>query len=53
MAMTGGTSKLLKTGKLGTSSSTVSLYAYYKSVQNVINNTSTITCGMYIVVSDG
>ncbi len=53
MAMTGGTSALLKTGQLGTSSATVKLYAYYKSVQNMLKNTSTVTCGMYIVVSDG
>lgn len=53
MAMSGGTAKLVKTGKLGDSSATCKLYVYYKTSQDTANNKSTITCGMYIVVTDG
>lgn len=55
MAMTDYTSKLVATGKLnyGNSSETVKLYVAYKSTQNVSANTSTVYCGMYIVVSGG
>lgn len=52
MAMSGGTSKLVTTGQLGTSNATVKLYVYYKTAQNISKNQSTISCGMYIVVSD-
>lgn len=55
MAMTGGTAKLVKTGTLnyGNYPATVKLYVYYKSTQDVSNNRSTISCGMYFVVTDG
>lgn len=44
MAMTGGTKKLVKNG------TKCDLYVYYKTSQDVANNKSTVTCGMYIVV---
>lgn len=53
MAMTGGTAKLVKTSTLGDTSATCKLYVYYKTSQDVANNKSTITCGMYVVVSSG
>ena len=53
MAMTGGTAKLVKTSTLGDTSATCKLYVYYKTSQDIANNKSTITCGMYIVVSSG
>ena len=55
MAMTGGTAKLVKTGTLnyGNYPATVKLYVYYKSTQDIANNSSTVSCGMYIVVTDG
>ena len=53
MAMSGGTSKLVATGKLGNFNATVKLYVYYKTTQNVANNQSTVSCGMYIVITDG
>ena len=53
MAMTGGTSKLVKTSTLGDTSATCKLYVYYKTSQDVATNKSTVTCGMYIVVSSG
>lgn len=46
MAMTGGTKKLVKSG------TKCDLYVYYKTSQDVANNMSTVTCGMYIVVPD-
>ena len=50
MAMTGGTSVLLKTTYPFTDKSKpLSLYAYYKSTQNVDTNESTVLCGMYVV----
>lgn len=54
MAMSGGTSKLVKTTNPFTDSSKeVKLYVYYKTSQNVASNTSTITCGMYVVTPSG
>ena len=54
MAMTGGTSKLLKTGNLnGSTSGQVKLYAYYKSTQDTSNNKSTVYVGLYITVTSG
>ena len=49
MSMSGGTSKLVATGKLGSSNATVKLYVYYKSTQNIEKNQSTVSCGMYMV----
>lgn len=55
MAMTGGTAKLVKTGTLnyGNYPATVKLYVYYKSTQDIANNRSTVSCGMYFVVTEG
>ena len=54
MAMSGGTSKLVKTTYPFTDSSkAVQLYVYYKTSQIVENNMSTITCGMYVVTPSG
>ena len=49
MAMSGGTAVCVKTTYPNDRSDfPVRLYVYYKTSQNVNNNTSTITCGMYI-----
>lgn len=54
MAMTGGTSRLLKTTyPFSDSSKAVSLYAYYKVTQNAENNESTVLCGMYVTTPSG
>lgn len=54
MAMTGGTSKLLKTTyPFSDSSKAVKLYAYYKHSQDVTDNESTVTCGMYVTTPSG
>lgn len=54
MAMTGGTAKLLKTTYPFTNTSkAVSLYAYYKTTQNIETNESTIYCGMYVTTPSG
>ena len=53
MAMTGGTSKLVKTSELGDTGATIKLYVYYKTSQSVSTNKSTISCGMYFVISEG
>ena len=52
MAMTGGTAKLVKTSitAVGTK---INLYIYYKVSQNIANNSSTISCGMYFEVTGG
>lgn len=54
MAMTGYTSKLVKTGILnnGTSGVSIKLYVAYKSTQNVSKNQSTVYCGMYFTISN-
>lgn len=57
MAMTGGTPKHVATGyasyaSYGTSYP-IKLYVYYKTAQNVANNQSTITLGMYVTVASG
>jgi hypothetical protein len=52
--MTGGTAKLVKTGyKGGDTSLPIKLYVYYKTAQDVANNKSTITLGMYFTQSGG
>ena len=54
MAMTGGTAKLVKTTyPFSDSSKAVSLYIYYKTSQDITNNRSTITCGMYVTTPSG
>ena len=54
MAMTGGTSKLLKTTyPFSDKSKAVNLYAYYKSTQSVDTNKSTVYCGMYVTTPSG
>lgn len=54
MAMTGGTAKLVKTGyKGGDTSLPIKLYVYYKTAQDVANNKSTITLGMYFTQTAG
>lgn len=54
MAMTGGTSKLLKTTyPFSDSSKAVKLYAYYKSSQDIEDNESTVRCGMYVTTPSG
>lgn len=54
MAMTGGTSKLVKTTyPFSDKSKAVNLYVYYKSTQDVNTNKSTISCGMYVTTPSG
>lgn len=54
MAMTGGTSKLVKTTyPFSDKSKAVNLYVYYKSTQDVDNNKSTVYCGMYVTTPSG
>lgn len=54
MAMTGGTAKLVKTGyKGGNTAYPIKLYVYYKTSQDVTNNRSTITLGMYFTQNSG
>lgn len=49
MAMTGGTAVLVHTGYgNGNTNYPIKLYVYYKTSQDVENNRSTITCGMYV-----
>ena len=49
MAMTGGTSKLVKTGYANYGNDgAISLYVYYKSTQDVATNKSTVYVGMYV-----
>lgn len=50
MAMTGGTAKLVKSEHpdYGNKSWTIDLYVYYKTSQDIANNRSTITVGMYV-----
>ena len=55
MAMTGGTARRVKTGKLnyGNYDAYVKLYVYYKITQNILKNQSTVSCGMYFTVTEG
>lgn len=54
MAMTGGTAKLVKTTyPFSDKSKAVNLYIYYKTSQDVANNRSTISCGMYVTTPSG
>lgn len=53
MAMSGVTSKEVATSKISSLNATVKLYVCYKSTQNVAKNQSTVSCGMYIVITDG
>jgi hypothetical protein len=54
MAMTGGTSRLVKTTyPFSDKTKAVNLYVYYKSTQDVANNKSTIYCGMYVTTPSG
>ena len=57
MAMTGGTAKHVATGYANYASAGTSypikLYVYYKTSQNVANNQSTISLGMYVTVASG
>lgn len=50
MAMTGGTTRLVKTGyaDYGDTSLPIRLYVYYKTTQDVATNKSTIYVGMYV-----
>lgn len=54
MAMTGGTAKLVHTGyaNYGNTSLPIRLYVYYKTSQSLLENKSTITCGMYVTPPD-
>ena len=52
MAMTGGTAKLVKTSTTSVGT-TLKLYVYYKTSQNIETNKSTVNCGMYITLSAG
>ena len=52
MAMSGVTSKEVATSKISSLNATVKLYVCYKSTQNVAQNQSTVSCGMYIVITD-
>lgn len=52
--MTGGTAKLVKTTyPFSDSSKAVNLYIYYKTTQDIANNRSTISCGMYVTTPSG
>lgn len=55
MAMTDGTARRVKTGKLnyGNYDAYVKLYVYYKITQNILKNQSTVSCGMYFTVTEG
>ena len=53
MAMSGVVSKKVATGNISSLNATVKLYVCYKSTQNVAQNKSTVSCGMYIVITDG
>lgn len=54
MAMTGGTAAHVHSGNLNYGAGgELKLYVYYKTVQNVATNKSTIYCGMYYVVPSG
>ena len=53
MAMSGVVSKKVATGNISSLNATVKLYVCYKSTQNVAHNKSTVSCGMYIVITDG
>ena len=49
MAMTGGTSKLVKTGYADYGKDgAINLYVYYRSTQDVATNKSTVYVGMYV-----
>lgn len=52
MAMSGVVSKKVATGNISSLNATVKLYVCYKSTQNVAQNKSTVSCGMYIVITD-
>ena len=52
MAMTGGTAKLVKTSTTS-AGTTLKLYVYYKTTQDIVANKSTVSCGMYITISAG
>ena len=52
MAMTGGTTKLVKTSTTS-AGTTLKLYVYYKTTQDIAANKSTVSCGMYITISAG
>lgn len=54
MAMTGGTSVLLKSEiPQGFGSHKVNLYAYYKYTQSIVDNKTTLYCGMYVTTDPG
>lgn len=54
MAMTGGTAKLVSQGTPPRWSGPVSLYVYYKEIsQDLINNTTTLSLGMYVTTPSG
>lgn len=53
MAMTGGTAKLVHTGKNGATGSAIKVYVYYKTTQDVSANKSTISLGLYFTQVSG
>ena len=54
MAMTGGTAKLVKTGKSNYGKGfAIDLYVYYKSTQDTAKNQSTVSVGMYVTTPSG
>lgn len=53
MSMTGGTAKLVHTGKNGATGEPIKLYVYYKISQDITNNNSTISLGMYFTQVSG
>lgn len=54
MAMTGGTAKCVKTTyPFSDKSKAVKLYVYYKSSQDISENKSMVSCGMYVTTPSG
>ena len=54
MAMTGGTAKLVKTTyPFSDKTKEVKLYVYYRTLQNIEGNYSSVICGMYVTTPSG